>query len=141
MASISNKQLAEQVKARLDGLALSHPLVEQEARRVLNLGIPLAEMISAGMATATPEGRDHLISTGMTLAAMLDVADNDPVYSAPRTIMLDNGRELASWLPLWDAASDSEPRGYRLADDVVTECRETDACLCAECMARKFASA
>jgi hypothetical protein len=79
------------------------PEAAQEARRVLNLGVPLAEMIGAGMATATANGRMHLESTAGELACMHEVIGSDYAYAVPRKHESRHGETVLSWVPLWDA--------------------------------------
>ena len=87
----SVKTLAQDVYNNLNLVSLYFPGVATELERVLNLGIPLAEMIRSGMVkTVTDEGRSALESTLRDITVAHRVVGDDP--------NLDG-----NWPAMWDA--------------------------------------
>lgn len=106
-ARLTARQLADVIAGRLEWLDVYAPEAGAEARRVLNLGCPLAEMIRAGMvARATPEGRDHLESTARELASICDVIAERPELAVMTRHENWRGESVLSWVPLWDLAQE-----------------------------------
>lgn len=89
-------QMAAEVKQLLDDLDTSFPLAAEQCRRILNLGIPLAECLTAGLVSAiSAAGREALTETLSCLTVIRDLMTAE-TYAG----MVDTGR----WTLMWDWA-------------------------------------
>jgi hypothetical protein len=90
----SAQQLAAKIEDQLGTLDVWYPEAGDEARRVLNLSVPLARMLVAGMVDrVTASGRDVLEDATSSLAAILDLIDDDSYQRLVKT---------GSWTVMWD---------------------------------------
>ena len=82
------RELAADVLSQLDSLSVRFPGDASEMERVLNLGVPLANMIRHGLVrSVTPAGRDSLIYTYRNIVACHAILSDYPELSGNFVIL------------------------------------------------------